>query len=77
MGSLIEVKLTKVQPENIKGDFISLSDQQTSQDQTANTVYESILEEARLDIAAAKEQEKQEIDLEEVVAKKRQLTAID
>jgi hypothetical protein len=40
-------------------------------------VYESILEESRLDIAAAKEQEKQEIDLEEVVAKKRQLTAID
>jgi hypothetical protein len=26
VGSLIEVKLTKVQPENIKGDFISVSD---------------------------------------------------
>ncbi len=54
VGSLIEVKLTKVEPENIKGNYTGAADQQSNQDSTAFTVYKSIQEESRLDIAAAK-----------------------
>jgi len=34
VGSLVEVKLTKNEPENIKGDFISFSEKDADQDQT-------------------------------------------
>lgn len=55
-----------------------MSAEQNSADETPKVVYESVQEEARQDIQAASDQKNQEeIDLELVVAKKRQISAMD
>lgn len=56
-----------------------MSAKQENVDETPQVVYDSVQEEARQDIAAAVDTatESQEIDLEAVVAKKRQMTATD
>lgn len=50
-------------------------------DETPRVVYESVTEEARQDIQAAQahseEQSHQEIDMEQVIAKKRQTSAVE
>lgn len=66
VGSLLDVKLTKTEPENIKADFIQMSAKQDNVDETPQVVYDSVQEEARQDIVAAVDnvKESQEIDLE-------------
>lgn len=78
---MVQVKLTKTEPENIKGDFQQMVSQPKDTDETPRVVFESVTEEARQDIQAAQahteEQSHQEIDMEQVVAKKRQTSAVE
>lgn len=81
---LITIKVSKVDIDSIKADFVSLvKDSGASNDQTAKAVYQSVQEEARQDVLASKDATtdqsgaKAELDMEQVVASKRQKTAYE
>jgi len=71
--------------DSIKADFVSsVKDSGVTNDQTAKTVYESVQEEARQDVIAAHDAPadqsgsgKAELDMEQVVASKRQKSTYD
>lgn len=76
--------MSKVDIDSIKADFVSLvKDSGASNDQTAKAVYQSVQEEARQDVLASKDATtdqsvaKAELDMEQVVASKRQKTAYE
>jgi len=53
---LITIKVSKVDIDSIKADFVSLvKDSGASNDQTAKAVYQSVQEEARQDVLASKD----------------------
>jgi len=81
---LITIKVSKVDIDSIKADFVALvKDSGASNDQTAKAVYQSVQEEARQDVLASKDATtdqsgaKAELDMEQVVASKRQKTAYE
>lgn len=81
---LITIKVSKVDIDSIKADFVALvNDSGASNDQTAKAVYQSVQEEARQDVLASKDATtdqsgaKAELDMEQVVASKRQKTAYE
>lgn len=57
--------MTKVEPENIKGDFIKIGKSEV--DQVPGNVWQSVSEEARQDILAVKVDFKGELDIESAV----------
>jgi len=81
---LITIKVSKVDIDSIKADFVALvNDSGATNDQTAKAVYQSVQEEARQDVLASKDATtdqsgaKAELDMEQVVASKRQKTAYE
>jgi len=81
---LITIKVSKVDIDSIKADFVALvKDSGATNDQTAKAVYQSVQEEARQDVLASKDATtdqsgaKAELDMEQVVASKRQKTAYE
>lgn len=76
--------MSKVDIDSIKADFVALvKDSGATNDQTAKAVYQSVQEEARQDVLASKDATtdqsgaKAELDMEQVVASKRQKTAYE
>lgn len=76
---MIKVKLEKVKVDSITAKFVTVEHDAGMQDTTPQVVYESVQEEARSDILAAQESKNQstELDIEKVVAQKRQLNATE
>lgn len=86
VGHLIDIKLVKIEPDNIKADFSKaavINEEQRAESQKALAVYNSVYEESRQDVLQASKPETQpasaagEIDVAAAFEKNRAKTAIE